>query len=1653
MSDTTEAAVKRIRKDSPTVDAVCRQLEREVDPAEAPLLVAFAEIFFSKATPDFLHERSTDALAHLALGAYRFLEASRPERVDVAVFNPDVDNEGWYAPVTVIRTDISERPFVVDTIREYLHSQDLPIEHNVYPVLHVERTADGAIAAIRPSSEGGARESLVHCEVTRVADEATMASLKEGLERRLRDVQRATDDFRPMIGAIDATLRELGEREDAVGSRRDELLEVQSFLEWLKDEAFVFLGYRGYDLVERDGALCVQVESGSGLGILRDEEASAYAAPVPLERMAEGMQELVLEGPLLIISKTNAEATVHRRARMDYIGVKKIGPDGRIVGERRFVGLFTSRAFGEQAERIPILREKLQTILDRAAVAEGSHDYKEINTIFNSMPKEELFLTSAEEIGRDIQTVLTTYHSEGVRVTLRNDPLRRGVSVMVILPKERFSAEARRRIAEALTETFQGEVLNYHLALGAGDQARLHFYVAGTADRIATADPTSLEARIRELIRTWTDRVREGLERVRPADEARRLARRYGEAFSPEYQASSTPGTAVRDILELEAMRADERQVAVAFSNPVSAVEAAGDEPVTELKLYLRGPRLVLSDFMPILEDCGLRVVAVSPFEVEGPEVQRALLYTFALQDAEGRPLDVEAVGTLLGQTILAVRAGDVTTDTLNALVVKAELHWRDVDVLRTYAGYAFQASAVPSRTSVPAALVKYPDIASLLVSWFQAKFDPGVGSGMDERASLVSGLRDRFNAALRSVELLADDRALRRIGTLIDATVRTNYYRCGGRVPTRRSGGVPYTSLKFSSAALESIQRTRLKYEVYVRSSRMEGVHLRGATVARGGIRWSDRPDDFRTEVLGLVKTQMVKNAVIVPGGSKGGFVPTRLPADPEARAEEAKEQYRTLIRGLLDVTDNLDSEGGNIPPEHVLSWDDPDPYLVVAADKGTAKFSDVANAVAGEYGFWLGDAFASGGSHGYDHKIVGITARGGWECVKRHFREMGKDIQSEPFTVVGIGDMSGDVFGNGMLLSEQIRLVAAFDHRHIFIDPDPDPAPTFAERTRMFALGRSSWADYDESLLSEGGMIVPRASKEVVLTPQAREALGLPDDVGPLEGEALIRAVLRAPVELLWNGGIGTYVKASFETHADAGDASNDAVRVDADELRCGVVGEGGNLGLTQAARIEYALGGGRINTDALDNSGGVALSDREVNLKILLGPSVRNGSLASDERNTLLEALTDDVADRVLQDNWSQSLAVSLDELRQADQLDEFRDLMTSLERNGLLDRTAEGLPSLEVLVERAESGSGLTRPELCVLLAYAKLSVKGAVVRSDLPDESSVERYLTGYFPNEAIRRAGRAQLGQHPLRREIITSQVTNDLVDIMGATFVHRVTRDTGRSADEVVRAWVVASRLADHRRHLGELSQGAGRNLRTADAYRWVLGLSRVLERTTRWALQNVPFEADTEDVIADHEPGLEVLRAHFGDLVAGEDRSLFDRLVSDVRGLGAEETFAKELITLRFLDQMLEIVRVARETGGDPIDTARAFYRVSELLWVPWLREAIFASADDDRWEQRAAQALADDLTRAHHRMVSQVMRERVAGVDVGDAAQRLLEERRRDVERFRRLLDEIRMENEISLSGLSVAVREITVLSERVNLPGTPRQDPAASMTSST
>jgi len=1595
-----------------TVEELCSHLERTQEGDTAPLC-AFARIFFAKVPRSVLQERGVQDLAALTIGAFRFVQRVRPEEVNVEVLNPE--QEGWSAPVTVIRAHVVDRPFIVDTIREYLTSQDIAIHHFVYPVLSIRRGADGTVQWVGETGEG-TFEALVHCEVERLPAGRHAEILRE-IERRLTDVMVATADFGEMLDAVDRVAETVGSYAAARPENADDYNEVVEFLRWLKDGNFVFLGYRGYDIVQEERERAVKVECGSGLGILRDERPSRYTTPVPISELPGELRRRVVAGPMLIINKAESESTVHRRARMDYIGIKKLDASGEVVGEHRFLGLFTSKAYAEHAESIPILRQKLAQILSISGTRPGSHDYKEMITIFNSMPKEELFQASVRELEEEVQTILQLLFSDDVRVILRPDHLREGASVMVILPRGKFSGEVRRLIQEVITRRLGGTVVHYYLAMSAADQARLHFYVSSPERSLDGVDPREIEREVSQLIRSWEDRLRDGLG---GAGDANELAELYAPAFSAEYRAANSPAAAVHDVLQLEFMRRDERAASVALRNPP---EAPGGEmgPVTVLKLYLRDRRLVLSDFMPILEDAGIRVIEIDTFAVAGPGIPQFKIYSFVVQERDGGQIPSERFG-ILAEMLLAVWAGDAPEDPFNELTLRAGLRWREVDVLRTYANYAAQVGAVPTRLAPARALSRYPEMARLIFGYFRARFDPSAPA----TAAELEDRRAELTRALEAVGSLADDRALRRLIGLVAGTVRTNYYRNGGADPTRRSGGVPYISIKVRSADVEELRKSRLLYEVYVHSSRMEGIHLRGAPVSRGGIRWSDRPDDFRTEVLGLVTTQVVKNAVIVPSGSKGGFVTKRVFADRDQMGQEAADQYRTLMRGLLDVTDNF-VEGRVVPPSGVVRYDGDDPYLVVAADKGTAHLSDVANAVAAEYDFWLGDAFASGGSQGYDHKKEGITARGAWECVKRHFREMGKDIQAEPFTVAGIGDMSGDVFGNGMLLSRQIRLVAAFDHRHVFIDPDPDPATGYAERERMFGLPRSSWEDYDRGLLSRGGMIVPRASKEVRLTPEARAALGLADDVESLDGEGLVRAVLRAPVELLWNGGIGTYVKRSDETHAEAGDTTNDPVRVDADELRCSVVGEGGNLGFTQRARIEYALRGGRINTDALDNSAGVDMSDHEVNLKILLNRVVRDGDLGEAGRNALLEEMTDEVSRLVLRNNVGQSLAVSLDEARSREALDDFTVLVAALERDGRLDRAAEGLPSTETMQEQGKSGIGLSRPTLSVLLAHAKLYAKSNLLDSPLPDDPALEPYLEGYFPRRATEAAGPARLRGHQLRREIVTTELVNDLVNLMGSSFLHRVARETGSDIAAVVRAWLVASRISGAAEIRSDLEE-AEKRFPTAVVYRWVSGLARVLEGTTHWILANVPADSSTASSSEELRAGLERLRSDFAVTVTGEDRKLFLARLGELQDLGVDRSLGERLITLRFLPQLLDVIRIARESGADEVETARAYYRVSERFATAELRQTLLRVAGDGAWEKRYAAAMAEDVARAQRTIVQVTLHDDVTGDGVEAALDEFARRRGPRVQAYRDLLEDLRADERATLAGWALAARTL-------------------------
>ena len=1664
-----------------SLDDIHESLRARVDAAEADLILRFTTLFFATAAPEFFRDRTAGQLAALALSSFRFLQRCRPDRVDVEVEDPSRDAAPSTGPVTVIRTHVSERPFIVSTVREYLYARDMEVERFLHPVFMVERDEEGAVVDVGPGTEGVPLESVVHCEVRRIGSRVVMDEVRAGIENNLRDVVIVTDDFRPMVRALDDTLASLDGVARRLSDRKAEIDEVNEFLRWLRPN-FVFLGYDAWGRVDgRDGSIIEAGEGDTALGLARPERRamgpeadSADAFPIappgpqptgpqanatqanatqatttqanatksdtadsePLQDVSEShfRQPETLHPDaaprwpprLLTVTQSRHQSTVHRRVRMHCITIRAV--DGfDILGERRFIGLFRSRAYAEEAEQIPILRHKLRLLIEQEGWLEGSHDQREAVKVFNSMPKEELFRASAIEIATEIKAILAQYYAQDVKATLRMDAGGRALSIMVIMPRDRYSGRVRRALQGELVRKLDGTLLNYNLVMGGGEQARLHFQVAAPPDRLASVTPEQIEDIVHELVQTWSDLLERRIARISSVDEARHRADRWGAAFSPEYQASTTPEEAVTDLEVIEAMEADGRTIDIRLSNRPATQDGSERENFTRLNVYVRGERLVLSDFMPILENVGLRVLSMSPFDAVD-EQGGARIYTFSVQDEERRTLDLDTRGALLTRAILAVAAGDASSDGLNGLVLSAGINWRQIDMLRAYSEYAFQLQVVPSRQMLLRTLRAHPEPARLLVTLFAEKFDPAAASTHAERLSRTAAARQQFIDALERVTSLTDDRALRRLLALIDATVRTNYFLHGGDVPVKRSGGAPYISLKFMNELLQALVPSRLRSEVWVHSARMAGIHMRGAKVARGGLRHSDRPDDLRTEVHGLVRTQSVKNAVIVPAGSKGGFVTRASHADAAELAADVEAQYRTLISGLLDVTDNL-VDGEVVRPPALVVHDDNDPYLVVAADKGTAKFSDVANSVSADYGFWLDDAFASGGSNGYDHKGVGITARGAWECVRRHFRELGRDTQTQPLTVVGIGDMSGDVFGNGMLRSRQIRLVAAFDHRHIFVDPQPDAEASYVERERLFQLPRSNWNDYDRALLSPGGFIVPRGLKEITLSPEAQAALGVPEGADRMDGETLIRTILGAPVDLVWNGGIGTYVKAPEERHADVGDTANDAVRIDAVDLRCKVLGEGGNLGLTQLARVRFALQGGLCYTDAIDNSGGVEMSDREVNLKILLTAAVADGTLDRDSRNALLHDMTEAVTQRVLDDNRSQSLAISLDMLRAADGFADFHGAMVSLEQRGAMDRAAEALPTLEVLVDRQARGQSLTKPELAVLLAYTKLTLKQALLDGTVPDDPAMDTYLREYFPDRAVEIVGAGPLTGHRLRREIIATQLGNDMIDIMGVSFIHRVTRDTGRSEAAVARAWFIASKLAGASELRQRLAALEG-ELPVPVIYRWLLGISRMLERTTRWLLANISDEAPIADVIAGHLEGITSLRSDFHQIVSGRERELYETLTKEAGELTRREDLAASLITLRFLDQLLGILKVAHETAAQPVRVGRAYYQVSELLELPALRTAIDEAAGAGPWDQRAAQTLVEDVGRVHRQLTASTVNT-APDTDIDAIVSDLAVQRATELESYRAILSDLTHDGRPTLAGLIIAVRQLESL----------------------
>ncbi|HKP17746.1 MAG TPA: NAD-glutamate dehydrogenase [Gaiellaceae bacterium] len=1595
----------RVEAKATLIEEAVAQVEARLPAAEAPAAEAFLRQYYADAAPEDLAELD---LYGAALAHWQLAQRRRPGEPKIHAYTPSADEHGWQSPHSVVEIVTDDMPFLVDSVAMAVTRHGSAIHLYVHPVLRVRRDEEGRLLEVLPKGTPrgeGTAESLIHVEIDRHADPDMLAELAEDLRRALADVAAAVEDWPAMRARVREIVDELEQRPPPIDA--EELSEAAALLEWLHDDHFTFLGYREYELETREGEDVLCTVPGSGLGILREKERKAVShsfAQLPPE-----VRSLARAPHLLNLTKANSRATVHRPSYLDYVGVKRFDENGAVVAERRFLGLYTSTAYSASPWQIPVLRRKVERVLERSGFVPVSHDYKALVEILESYPRDELFQIAEDELYETAIGILHLGERRRVRLFVRRDTFGRFLSCLVYLPLERYDTQARRRILQILLETFGGVSVDYTARVTESVLVRLHVIIYTAPGSAPRYDPAEIEAQIVAATRTWRDDLHDALVAQTGEGRGTALFERYGDALPAAYREDFTANAAVADIERIEQLDpSGDLDLSLYLPLESSAGHLA-------FKLLRSGTPLLLSDVLPLLENMGVKVTDERPFEVTPAGGAPVWIYDFGLAYGEEAELETDSLRTVFQEAFAETWGGNAENDAFNRLVLRAGLTWREIALLRAISKYLRQAGSTFSQTYMEDSLAAHPGIAARLVELFRLRFDPARSATAEARADLAV---QEIEAALDDVASLDQDRILRSFLSVIQAMLRTNYFQTGEDGRSK-----PYLSFKLDPAGIPDLPAPRPMFEIFVYSPRMEGVHLRGGRVARGGIRWSDRREDFRTEVLGLMKAQTVKNAVIVPVGAKGGFVVKQPPADRDALRDEVISCYRTLIRGLLDVTDTR-SAGGVVPPPDVVRYDEDDPYLVVAADKGTATFSDIANALSLEYGFWLGDAFASGGSAGYDHKKMGITARGAWESVKRHFRELGVDVATAELTVVGIGDMSGDVFGNGMLLSRHLKLVGAFDHRHVFVDPDPDPARSFEERARLFALPGSSWADYDPGSISAGGGVYPRTAKSIEVSPEARRALGI--EAGALTPNELIRALLRAPVDLLWNGGIGTFVKARAETHAEVGDRASDAIRVDAEELRCRVVGEGGNLGLTHRARIAYALAGGRVYMDAIDNSAGVDCSDHEVNIKILLDAIVADGDLTEKQRNELLAEMTDEVAALVLRDNYEQTQAISVAVTQASSMVDVHARYLRSLEVAGSLDRALEFLPDDEVLAERKAAGLGLTAPELAILLSYTKIALYEEVLDSDLPDEEAFSGELERYFPRP-LRARFSLQLERHPLRREIVAARLTNGLVNRAGTSFVFRLREETGATGPDVVRAFVAAREIFDLQGLWAEIEALDGLvPARTQLAM--FLKVRVLLERATRWLLRNRPRPLDVAGTTARFRPGAEALQEALPGLLPAEARVASERVANWFADAGAPAALARRIAHVEALVPTLDLVELASAEGLGLDEVAAVYFTLGDRLELYVLEDRIAALPREERWDALARRALGEDLQNERRALTADVLRQSADGAAAAERVDAWLARNPAPVERYLQILAEAKAGSAFDLATISVGVREI-------------------------
>ncbi|NNF53914.1 MAG: NAD-glutamate dehydrogenase [Acidimicrobiales bacterium] len=1580
------------------VEHAAATLPRGVD-LEGPLRAYFAHV-----SEEDLATRRVPDLFGLAADHLQLADAWQTGMISIEVANPRIEVDGWECDQTVVRIVTDDMPFLVDSVAMELSRLGIGIHFVTHPVMY--RRSDSTYGHVDECPDGKDLVSLMSIEIDRQATEEDRESIAENLRRVLIDVRSSVNDWLKMRARMQSISAQLETADLPVEDV--EVAEARELLDWLAADHFIFLGARNYAITIENEVEVLSIIPGSGLGILSGESHLGHGRP--LSDLPPAARERVKERRLLNLTKASSRSTVHRASFLDYVGIKTFDSNGDVTGEQRFLGLFTSEVYNRSVERMPRARRTVAEVVARAAFPPGGHDEKRLKTILETYPRDDLIQMDADELFEIAIAIAGLQERRKVRLFSRRELFGRFVTVLVYLPRDRYNTSIRTGIEDILLDAYGGSLADWDAQLSESVLARLRFFIQVDQYRVPPPDP-ELEARVDHLTHLWVDDLSEAIVHDFGDTESLRLEHTYRDAFGPDYQRAFDPRTASADIQEIEQLGDGGSPGIAAYREPGHAQSAF------KLKLYRRGERVSLTAVMPSLTNLGVTVLDERPYEIRPADHESVWIYDFSLEH-HATTLDFSKASDLVEEAFTAVWSGAVEDDGFNRLVLCAGMPVANVSVLRAYARYLRQIGLSYSRLFVEHTLEAHPDVANLLWDLFAARLDP---EAYDPDAA--PAILSRLNEQITAVESLDQDRILRRFRNLIMATVRTTWAQ-------RDADGnpLPYIAFKLDPTALAELPNPRPKHEIFVYSPRFEGVHLRGGPVARGGLRWSDRTEDYRTEVLGLVKAQMVKNSVIVPSGAKGGFVLKQRPDDPAAVREEVVACYKLFVSALLDLTDNL-VDGVAVPPPQTVRHDGDDTYLVVAADKGTATFSDIANELSMGRGFWLGDAFASGGSNGYDHKAMGITARGAWESVKRHFRELGTDVQSEPFTAVGIGDMSGDVFGNGMLLSPFTMLVAAFDHRHIFLDPDPDPSISYAERQRLFNLPRSSWADYNPDLISVGGGVYERSAKSITVSPEVVEVLQT--DTDEFTPEELMSAILRAPVQLFWNGGIGTYVKASNESHAEVGDKANDHLRVDGRDLRCLVIGEGGNLGVTQRGRVEFARTGGRIFTDAIDNAGGVNCSDHEVNIKILLDRVVANGDMTPKQRNLLLGEMTDEVAQLVLRSNYEQALALSSARVDAVSLLDVHARYIGQLEQRGLIDRRIEALPDAEELADRRLAGTGLTVPELSVLNAYSKNILKSDLLASSIPDDPALSILLHEYFPSQ-LRSRFVDQIEAHQLRREIVATVLSNMVIDRAGVSMIYRLGIETSAPAPEIAAAHFAAWQIFQLEDVVSAVNALDGvlpidRQLKAH------LSCQQLAERAARLLTRNRPNPFSVADAFADlAEPVAEAV-AGLDEYLLGTERAAFESDVAQLTASGAGVDLARRLAGLSPSLAALDIVEVAASTGAPVRDVMATHFAVADRLELTWLRDRILALPRDSQWSTLARLTLRLDLYADHRQLTSQVM---ALGNGDGDAKARVdawMRRHRLAVDRFRRTMVEIRTTTS-DLTVLLVAAREVRNLIAR-------------------